>query len=345
MALRLIEIIIPEQYVNAMLDILNENDIKVFWQTCSCESSVIFKIILPAEKTEKILDILEKKYGHVEGYRMIVLPTEASFPNPQEFDQESNGSLADKEDKAENIPLRVSRHELYNELFDCSRLSKVVLVMVILSTVVAAIGLLRNNIPVVIGAMVIAPLLGPNVALSLATTLGDLELGINALKTGFISLLLALAISFVFGMFVTVDPGIPEIATRTSVGPVDIVLALASGIAGALAFTSGAPTALIGVMVAVALIPPLVVFGLLLGSGELYKSLGALLLLCTNLICINIAGVITFLAQGIRPLNWWEANKAKKATTTAILLWSLLLIVLFLLILLSRNTALVPFLG
>lgn len=61
--------------------------------------------------------------------------------------------------------------------------------------------------------------------------------------------------------------------------------------------TTGAPAALIGVMVAVALIPPLVTFGLLVGSGRLALACNALLLFITNVICINLAGVVTLLLQ------------------------------------------------
>ncbi len=122
-----------------------------------------------------------------------------------------------------------------------------------------------------------------------------------------------------------VDINTPEILSRTSAGYSDICLALASGCAGVLAFTSGASSTLIGVMVAVALLPPLTVFGILIGSGNFHEALGALLLLATNIICINLAGVTTFISQGIRPNNWWEANKAKQASKKAITTWALLL--------------------
>jgi uncharacterized membrane protein len=102
-------------------------------------------------------------------------------------------------------------------------------------------------------------------------------------------------------------------------------LALASGAAGALAFTTGLPSALIGVMVAVALMPPLVAFGMLLGGGYPAQSLGPLLLLATNVICLNLAAVGTFVAKGIRPRTWWEAERAKTAVRRAALVWGLLL--------------------
>jgi uncharacterized membrane protein len=95
-----------------------------------------------------------------------------------------------------------------------------------------------------------------------------------------------------------------------------------------LAFTTGAPSALIGVMVAVALLPPFAVFGLLLAAGEFDAASGAFLLVATNVICVNLAGTLTFLVQGLRPQSWWEAKRAKTATRIAIATWVILLMIL-----------------
>ena len=208
--------------------------------------------------------------------------------------------------------------------------------MVFFSSIVASVGILRNNVVYIIGAMVIAPLLGPNVALSLATTLGDIGLSRRALRAIGFGILTALLSSVVIGMFFEVSPEIPELLSRTEVGLGDIVLALVAGSAAALSFTSDLYSALIGVMVAVALLPPLVTLGMLTASGQWELALGSLYLFLINLICVNLAGVLTFLIQGIRPLTWWEATKAKKATRIALIIWAFLLITLAIMILLSR---------
>lgn len=329
MALRLLEVILPEENFNDVSELLKQNEITDYWQTCSCESKIIFKIILQVEKTEELIDQFENRYKHLESFRLILFPLEASYPSPKQIEKKSEESLSTESQKT---PLRVSRQELYNDIFDSSKLTTIFLVMVLLSTIVAAVGLLRDNTAIIIGAMVIAPLLGPNVALSLATTLGDYELGTNAIKTNLTGITLSFLVSLAIGFFLNINPHQPEILSRTVVGYGDIILALASGIAGALAFTSGVSTTLIGVMVAVALIPPLVVSGLLLGSGILNKSLDAFLLLTTNMICINLSGMLVFILQGIRPNNWWDAAKAKKATRIAISIWTVLLIILILIL-------------
>jgi uncharacterized membrane protein len=113
------------------------------------------------------------------------------------------------------------------------------------------------------------------------------------------------------------------------------VLALAAGSAGALAFTSGVPSVVVGVMVAVALLPPLVVAGLLAGAGHWMPAAGALVLLLTNVTCVNLAGVVTFLLQKVRPRTWWEADRARSSTRLAVAVWILMLAVLLALILLE----------
>jgi len=335
MALRLLEINVPEEHVNEIITILEEYNISDYWQTCGCESSIVFKIIVHVESTEKLLNIIETRYGHLPEFRATLLTLEATIPSAKNIDSKTEEAKADADAASPSgeTPLRISRQELYNEVFYNSKLTRVFMLMVFLSTIVAAIGLIRDNLAVIIGAMVIAPLLGPNVALSLAATLGDSDLGKNAIKTSASGILFSFAVALLLGVSLSIDPAIPEIHSRTVVSIADIILALASGVAGAMTFTSGMSSALIGVMVAVALVPPLVTSGLLLGAGYFTLAGEAFLLFVINTICINIAGIITFLAQGIQPAQWWEAKKAKKMTYKAITIWTFLLLVLLVIIL------------
>ncbi len=338
MALRLIELVLPEEKKEQVKKILEEYSILDIWLESLTENLILIKIIPAEDETESILDLLEKHYSNIEGFRIILLPVEATIPRPKPTKEKGSVEEIPTEQESKAKAARISREELYTDITDATKLSSVYGVMVILSSVVAAIGILRENVAVIIGAMVIAPLLGPNVALSLATTLGDIDLARRAIKTNLIGIFTAFIISVILGFFLPVNPDISVIVSRAKVGVGDIILALAAGGAGALAFTTGISTVLIGVMVAVALLPPLVISGLLLGSGNWLMSIGAILLLLTNLICINLAGVITFLLQGIHPRTWWEADKAKKMTLRAVFLWILLLIVLAIIILLSQKS-------
>jgi uncharacterized membrane protein len=89
-------------------------------------------------------------------------------------------------------------------------------------------------------------------------------------------------------------------------------------------------------MVAVALLPPLVVSGMAMGAADWQVAGGALLLTLVNVICVNLAGVVTFLALCIRPASWYEAARAAKETRVAIVFWIGILAVLAVLIYFSR---------
>ena len=135
------------------------------------------------------------------------------------------------------------------------------------------------------------------------------------------------------GALLPIDLQSGELQSRAgAIHPYDLVLALASGAAGALTFTTGAGSALIGVMVAVALLPPLITAGIYAGAGFPMTAGSAMLLFCANLICVNLSAVATFLLQGIRPRSWWEDKQAKRMSRRALLAWTLLLLLLMLVI-------------
>lgn len=332
MPLRLIEISVPDGADHAELEELLDNASGTLdrWRESPTEGRVRYRLLVDAERTEPLLDELQNRFSGRDGFRVILLAVEASMPRPEEDDrdEEEEDAAATEETREEEGPGRIAREELYADLNDSARLGPVYLVLIALSAVVCAFGLVTEDVAVVIGAMVIAPLLGPLVALALATTLADRPLALQSLQAGAAGIVAAFLLAFTMGVVVPVDPALPGIASRTTAGLSDVVLALASGSAGTLAFTSALPSAVIGVMVAVALVPPLVASGLLYGAGLAGPATGALLLTLVNLICVNLAGVVTFLAQGIRPNRWWEAERAKRSTRVAVVVWSLLLLAL-----------------
>ncbi|MGC9514186.1 TIGR00341 family protein [Methanocrinis sp.] len=353
MVLRLIEMVLPEEEKEGLERLLTLNKLSVLGVWASplegiwerpvegvlkktfIERQILVKILVSTADSEAVIDLLEKRFRRAEGCRLVVLPVAASLPRPDLAEEEAEAK-ASPEEKPKKKSRRIGREELYADLAYTTGLSRIYVFMVILSSIVAAIGVLRGNVAVIIGAMVIAPLLGPNVSFSLATILGDGSLARRALEANLVGVGTAIVISYLLGSVLSVDPATPEIATRTGVGLGEVALALASGSAGALAFTTGVSATLIGVMVAVALLPPLVTFGLLMGSGHQSLAWGAMLLFIANFISVNLSGVATFLAQGIRPLGWREAKRAKRASLTAMALWLLMLAVLVAIILRSQ---------
>ncbi|MFC2168353.1 TIGR00341 family protein [Acidobacteriota bacterium] len=335
MTLRMIEMALSENLSDDLRLILEGYDYLDLWQEKTDDLRIHVTFVLPSEKTGEILDILEKRFSNTEGFRIILIPVEASIPRLEVKKPENPQQSAEKKSVSKSI--RKCREELYEDAEITTRISSVFIVLTILSALVASFGILRNNVVFIIGAMVIAPFLGPNVALSLATTLGDTALFRKAIRALSVGVLTGGAFSFLLGLILNVDPLAPELVLRTKVNLGDIVIALAAGSAAALSFTTGLLSSLIGVMVAVAFLPPLVAMGMLIGSGHWEMALGSLLLFSANLICVNLSGMVTFIIQGIRPLRWWDAQKAKKATRRAVFVWTLLLIILVILILLSSK--------
>jgi uncharacterized hydrophobic protein (TIGR00341 family) len=335
MALRLIEMVLQEKDGAKVRELLKEHKVLEHRQVRLPDKEVLVRILLDAERNEAVLDLLEKHYSGEEGNRVVILPVEATLPRAAP--EPEPPAVPGQPLSVEKPPQRIGREELYEDIKDAAQCSRVYLAMTALSAVVAAIGLRHNSVTIIIGAMVIAPLLGPNMALALATALGDLPLLRRAILTALAGIGTAIALSVIIGVLVHVDPELSEMVSRTRVGMGDISLALASGCAGALAFTTGVSATLIGVMVAVALLPPLVTFGLLMGNGQPALASGALSLFLMNLICVNLAGVGTFLVQGIHPTIWWEKDRAVKATRIAIVMWVALLAALIGLILLLRK--------
>lgn len=191
---------------------------------------------------------------------------------------------------------REERRQVYQEIRDGSTPSIRFYTLIILSTVIAAYGLLSNSTAVVIGAMLVAPLMGPIFGLALALISGNLPLLKRALLSTLIGVLLTVVVSFAIGLVpLNLEPQ-SEMLSRTAPTLYDLVIAVASGLAGAYAMANPkVAAALPGVAVSVALAPPLAACGLFLAIGSLQESGGAFLLFLTNLFGIQLAACFVFL--------------------------------------------------
>ncbi|MFP3872712.1 MAG: TIGR00341 family protein [Candidatus Natronoplasma sp.] len=321
---RLIEMVIPAEWCEEAENLLKE-DKKVFefWHEEIAEDRVLVKLLVDADKSQTIIDKLNENFGSHDSFRLLLFRVEASLPVEEE---EKKAEEKEEEDGKETKG--VSREELYAEVKDQSELSRVYVLLTVLAGVVASIGVFEGDVAVIVGAMVIAPMLGPNVGLSLATTLADPELAKLAVKTAVVGIILSFLVSIGLGVILPVDPTTSQIAARTNISLLHVILALSAGSAGTLAYTKGLSSAVIGVMVALALVPAIAASGLLVGSGYFTLGFNALVLFFINLICVNLAGVLTFVVQGFEPSTWWEADKARRLTKKALVVWIALLGVL-----------------
>jgi uncharacterized membrane protein len=148
---------------------------------------------------------------------------------------------------------------------------------------------------------------------------------------------LALLLSVILGMLYPLNLDSHELMARTDVGLDSVALALASGAAAVVSLTTGLASVLVGVMVAVALLPPTATLGLMIGAGQPKLAVGAALLLAVNIVCVNLAAKIVFWVRGVKPRSWLEKQKANQSMVTCLVIWVLSLAVLLVVILFRKG--------
>lgn len=194
--------------------------------------------------------------------------------------------------------------DLFQVLRDNARPKASFLVLMVLSTILATFGLFANSTPVVIGAMILAPLMSPIISLSMATLRQDRQLIIDSVYTILAGLGFAFACAVLITLVTPLNAPNSEIMSRTSPNLLDLGIAVFSGVAGAYAHArEEVAKTLAGVAIAVALVPPLAVAGIGLGWLNGTVFFGAGLLLMTNLAGMVLAGAITFLFLGYSPFR------------------------------------------
>lgn len=338
MALRRIEILCPLALRAHFEQLARSSTPIALWVQCD-DKNCELRALVDRENVEALLSDIESFLALQEDgtdVQVAVLEVKASLPRARPEPAKDRETIVGR--ARERRFKRISRDELSAEIAKGADLDAVFLVTVVLSTIVATIGLLRNSPATVIGAMVIAPLMGPNIALALATTLGDAQLAKRALVTSAAGLATAVGAAGTIALFLPqiAPEAVPEIAARVQPHWSDAVLALASGVAGALAYTTGVSTSLVGVMVAVALLPPTVVATMLAIQGQ-GAAVQAALLVATNVFGVMLAAIATFRVQGIHPHSWWDKQRTVRRTTWAlILLFALLCAFTALLVLRAR---------
>ncbi len=194
--------------------------------------------------------------------------------------------------------------DLFKVLRTNSRISTAFMVMMILSTLIATFGLFANSSPVIIGAMILAPVIAPIVSFSM----GMVRYDVPMLKESFITITAGTLVSLAFAAGVSIIIPLkvltPEIEARLSPTLLDMGIAVSSGIAAAYAHSNeGIAKSLAGVAIAVALVPPLAVAGIGIGWWDWEVFSGAILLYATNLAGIILFGGLTFLLLGFAPFK------------------------------------------
>ncbi len=320
MSLRVIEVTAASGNADTIVAAAHKQEAIDAWhEPAGGDGRATVRILVAGHQVQPLMDTLQQTLGGDATRRIILLPALATLPEIDESeDRKQEGQRAES----------ASREELYNTVAQGARLDSTFLLLAVLSTLVAGIGLVDDNVAVIIGAMVIAPLLGPNLAFSFAVALGDRALMARALRTNLVGLALTIATTAAAGFALPLNLTSHELVMRTGVSYDGIILALASGAAAALSLVSGLSSALVGVMVAVALLPPAATFGLMAGSGAIAEGGGAATLLGSNLVCVNLAAQLVLFTRGVKPRTRWQKKEAQQSLAWSVALWGALLVVL-----------------
>ena len=176
--------------------------------------------------------------------------------------------------------------------------SKNFYILLFLSGIISTVGLLANSAATIIGAMIVAPLMGPIIAIAYSMAVGNQRLLKRSSFTLLTGIVLTVVTSIIIARIVGIKTFGPEIWGRVSPTLLDLAVALAAGAAGAYAKSRRhVADALPGVAIAVALVPPLSVIGIGIAIGSQSVTVGSSLLFLTNLIGIIFSGALVFLSQ------------------------------------------------
>ncbi len=233
--------------------------------------------------------------------------------------------------KMEHVSSKMSTQEMYSKALSFTRFDMVSWILIMLSAGIAVFGIMLENIMVVVGAMVIAPLIGPFISTSFGFVIGDRRIIKDSFLNAIFGVFLAVAIAFIIP-----KPGFNEPNSLMSLiaNPTLIMVPLSIfvGSASALTFLSGNKEQLAGVAVAIALVPPAAVSGISLSIGAMSAFLNSLVVILTNMTALILAGSLTFKVIGISPSTYYRKKVSQKKLRQAIMIsaFSMIFITVFL---------------
>lgn len=194
------------------------------------------------------------------------------------------------------------RDDVLRRLSEQSQTDHGYYLMVVLSIIIATLGLILDSAAVIIGGMIVSPMLYPMIAIGAAIATGDANLLKHSLSVTLKSSAVAIVGAIVITFISPLDEPTREILSRTEPTLIDLIVALASGLAGAYAIIEkDRLISLMGVAVAAAIVPPLSVTGYAVATASPSLLLGGSLLFLTNLLAIIMATIVLFYLMGFRP--------------------------------------------
>ncbi|WIV66780.1 TIGR00341 family protein [Natrialbaceae archaeon AArc-T1-2] len=333
--MRYVEILIPAGRRADVLEVLDDEGIHyVVSDTVGGQRyTAAVRFPLSGEAVETVLDRL----GEVE----IGSDANVAVIDAEKIALDDRSPLDVASERGERIERggeRLSRQELQARAAGLTPSFPVYATMTLISALVATAGLLLDSPAVVVGSMVIAPLIGPALAASVGTVVADAELRSTGLSYQLSGLAIAVLGSIALAgltRMTGLEPGVidlvgvAELEERVAPNLLSLVIALGAGVAGVLSLTRELSEAIVGVMIAAALIPPAAAAGIAV-AWEMYgAAIGATVLMLVNTFSINLAALLTLWAGEYRPPGLFDVPRARKqALTFAAILGTIMVVLL-----------------
>lgn len=325
--MRLVQVQIPQGKREPVTSTLDELGVgySVSEETGRDAYEALVQFPLPKAAVEDVLEDL-RSVGIDESTYTVILDAETVLS--ESFDALSEQYATGDAEEEENTIVRggitredrIAREELEARARELVTSTPSYVVLTLVSAVIATAGMLLDSPATVVGSMVIAPLIGPSMAASIGTVIDDTGLFRRGVKMQILGVLVAIASATLFALFVRylflVPPGLDimelsEINERATPNFLILAIALGAGVAGILSLMTGVSTALVGVMIAVALIPPAAAVGLGIAFGVPRLALGASVLVTVNVLSINLASLLALWFEGYRPEQWFKIGVAR----------------------------------
>jgi uncharacterized hydrophobic protein (TIGR00341 family) len=327
---------VPTGKREAVLGVLDEEDVDYALsdETSDRDYTAVVTFPLPTSAVEPILDRL-REVGIERNAYTVVVQAETVVSDRFEALEDKYESGDDEESGNGN---RIAREEIVARAGEMAPTVRPYVLMTAVSAIVATAGLLLDSPAVVVGSMVIAPLIGPAMAASVGTVVDDPELALRGVKLQALGGVVAVGAATAFALLIRTTKVVPlsaeevfvigEVRERLAPGVLSLVIALGAGAAGAVSLASGVSSALVGVMIAAALVPPTAVVGIGIAWGEPATVLGSGVLVLVNVLAINLVALVVLWRYGYRPRLWFREDEARATTLKRI---SVLAVVLLLL--------------
>ncbi len=252
----------------------------------------------PPEKNGNRVSIAGQADEIKQMFRHVIEPGERTlqnYLNPGFWREKREIYRAIKEKEKQDL-------NVYQVLSDGARPTIEYYILIVLSCLIATTGLLQGSAATIIGAMIVAPLMTPILAFSLGVVWGDADIIKTSLASLVRGIILAVLISACLAYVVPMPSYSSEILSRTKPSLFDVIVALTSGIVGAYGNANKKiSNTLVGIAIAVALMPPLCTVGIGIGTFNREVAAGALVLFAINLVSISLAGAVVFWAMKIHP--------------------------------------------